>query len=437
MFTSDMLSTLFILACLFFCLFQNTNAFPKYLGGNYSRLNVSAPDTQAILKSRQLVGGLLGGLGSLAGVIPTSLDLAPIVTAGRKIIPDKDHPFIAPEEGDIRGACPGLNLMSNYGYIPRNGITTMTEMTYGMEEMLGLSPALSAVLVAFALKTSVDLTTMKMSIGQTDSRTDGPLSGILGTAPGLFSAEAHNKYEIDGSLAAVDAYFAGGQTDHFSSERWKKYRQVAIDHFGGIMTIQWVGEVRYMQYKECRDLNPECHWAAVDELAFYGAQALVATSMTSSDEVGKPRPADVHSIDTFFGIVENKDGTFSKTHSKLPPGPEGHWFRRAVPSTLLEFAETLVTTYLQREFIFTIVPFGHNNGKLGNFDVDLTQLPNLIAPNIACYILQQVLQPQNLLEVKEYIGIRDPNDHVLKDIIPILESLRLQSNIPAALQSYL
>lgn len=66
-----------------------------------------------------------------------------------------------------------------------------------------------------------------MSIGQTDSRTDGPLSSLFGTAPGLFSPEAHNKYEIDGSLQTVDAYFGQGATDQFSSERWKKYRQVA------------------------------------------------------------------------------------------------------------------------------------------------------------------------------------------------------------------
>lgn len=45
----------------------------------------------------------------------------------------------------------------------------MVEMTYGMEEMLGLGPDLSAVLVAFALKTSVDLTT---SVSSTSSPLD-------------------------------------------------------------------------------------------------------------------------------------------------------------------------------------------------------------------------------------------------------------------------
>lgn len=372
-----------IILCLYIHL---ANAFPRYLTNTP---NGTASDIDHILEPRQL-GGLLGSLGSLVGVIPTTLDLAPVVAIGRKIIPDKEHPFMVPGPTDIRGGCPGLNIMANYGYIPRNGITTMAEMTYGMEEMLGFGPDLSLVLVAFALKTSVDLTTLKMSIGRTDSRTDGPLTGLLGTAPGLFSAEAHNKYEIDGSLAYEDAYFADGQTDQFSGDRWKKYRQVAIDHFGGIMTTRWIGEVRFMQYKECRALNPNCHWAGVDQLAFYAAQALTSTSMTSSGEDGIPLPPDVRSIEKFFGITENVDGSLSKTDSRLPPGPDGNWYRRAVPSTFVEFAETLATTYLQHT-----VPFGNNGGRLGHWNADFTQVPNQVAPNVACYILQRARDPKD------------------------------------------
>lgn len=69
-----------------------------------------------------------------------------------------------------------------------------------------------------------------MSIGKTDSRTDGPSSGIFGTALGLFAPETHNKFEIDGSFAMVDAHFAQGDTNTFSSGRWSTYRQLAGKH---------------------------------------------------------------------------------------------------------------------------------------------------------------------------------------------------------------
>lgn len=56
--------------------------------------------------------------------------------------------------------------------------------------------------------------------------------------------------------------------------------------------------------------------------------------MTSADENGKLLPPDVKSIETFLGIVENPDGTFSRGVGKLPPGPDGHWYRRSVPLTV-------------------------------------------------------------------------------------------------------
>lgn len=32
-----------------------------------------------------------------------------------------DHAFIPPGAGDLRGPCPGLNALSNHGYLPRDG----------------------------------------------------------------------------------------------------------------------------------------------------------------------------------------------------------------------------------------------------------------------------------------------------------------------------
>lgn len=37
------------------------------------------------------------------------------------------HAFQPPQSGDLRGPCPGLNAMSNHGYIPRNGIVLLAD----------------------------------------------------------------------------------------------------------------------------------------------------------------------------------------------------------------------------------------------------------------------------------------------------------------------
>ncbi|KAG0147422.1 hypothetical protein CROQUDRAFT_42942 [Cronartium quercuum f. sp. fusiforme G11] len=221
--------------------------------------------------------------------------------------------------------------------ISRNGITNMTQLIYGSEDVffiISLAPDLALVLIAFALKTSVDLTTLKMSIGVTDSRTDGPLTGLLGPSPGFYSPEAHKTYEIDGSLAADDACFHHGEPYHFNGTRWDKFVDDKVDHYGGIMTIPWNREVRFMQYNEFRNLNPECHWAAVDEFAFYTAQNLISTLMPSSEQDGKVGPALVYTIDTFFGYHNNSSGQFTRGDGIYPPESQGVWYRRTVPHTV-------------------------------------------------------------------------------------------------------
>ncbi|KAI7650197.1 hypothetical protein KC319_g11107, partial [Hortaea werneckii] len=38
-----------------------------------------------------------------------------------------DHAFQPPGPHDRRGPCPGLNSLANHGYLPRNGITSVTQ----------------------------------------------------------------------------------------------------------------------------------------------------------------------------------------------------------------------------------------------------------------------------------------------------------------------
>ena len=43
--------------------------------------------------------------------------------------PGTTHQFIAPGSGDRRGPCPGLNAAANHGFLPRNGLPTITQST--------------------------------------------------------------------------------------------------------------------------------------------------------------------------------------------------------------------------------------------------------------------------------------------------------------------
>lgn len=78
-------------------------------------------------EKRQL-SGLLDGSALSGGLLGTLLnDVKGLLgSAASSVNPDNKRPepgyeFKAPGPNDSRGPCPGLNLLANYGYLPRDG----------------------------------------------------------------------------------------------------------------------------------------------------------------------------------------------------------------------------------------------------------------------------------------------------------------------------
>ncbi|ORY86722.1 Chloroperoxidase, partial [Leucosporidium creatinivorum] len=254
---------------------------------------------------------------------------------GRKGFPDSAHPFQNPPSGAQRGGCPGLNLLANYGYIARSGITNVGELLFAMQEAMGGAPSRKdGTLVALSFRGMTDPTTLKMSIGGTDSRTSGIMSWLFGgTVPGLFSAPSHSRYEHDGSLAFDDAYFTpGGTTSQFNGTLWKQRRQSADNDFNGVVQPRF--QARFNSYDYWVQNNPQCAWVIVSQLLFYGAENLLWLHFPSSNTDGTVGPATAAAVETFSGILESPAGVFSKVPEKFPVGIDGKWYRRGVPLTV-------------------------------------------------------------------------------------------------------
>ncbi|KAF7986783.1 hypothetical protein HWV62_20392 [Athelia sp. TMB] len=305
-------------------------------------------------KLGNLVNGILNG--SLPGVsLPSfnlplglgslSLKVPPVVAIGRKAIPDADHPFQAPGPTDQRG------------------VTNLTEILYASQEMLGLGVDSAAALVGALVISAIDITTQKVSIGNSDIRTNGPLSNILGQAPGLFDKAAHSKFEVDGSVAYTDSAFApDGNTNHFNSSKWATAVQVAQAN-NGLFGPEWLAAIRYQNYNECVQTNPQCSWEQ-KEIAFYAGEGFIPTTMPSADPSGVVGPPTIATISAFFGVTDNGDGTYAKGPEKLPPTPYPNdiWYRRSVPVTAAEIFGLGVQAYLVHPVVF-----GSNSGKGNSF----------------------------------------------------------------------
>ncbi|KZP15387.1 Cloroperoxidase [Athelia psychrophila] len=367
---------------------------PEILEGLTKRYTPSSLNTRDIPLG-DLVNGILNG--SLPGVnfpainLPLSLgnislEIPEIATIGRKAIPDDDHPFQEPASNAQRGGCPGLNIMANYGYIDRSGVTTATELLWAQQEMLGLAPDLAAALVGLTAISALDPTSLKLSIGNADTRTNGPLSLVLGQIPGIFDKAIHNTYEVDGSVAYTDSQFTSdGNTNHFNSSKWAE--SVAIAKAQGNQFGQaWLGAARYQHYLGCVATNPTCFWGEKQY-----APSLVHSSSTSPPPsprrswppptpTASPTTPDIAAISTFWGVHANGDGTFAHVAEKLPPSADGHWYRRSVPLTFAQLALLGVEGYLQHPVVF-----GSNSGKPNSFTGSPGQLGNVTAsPHPLC-----------------------------------------------------
>lgn len=130
------------------------------------------------------MGAINGKQGSEAGGIPVP---APGDTA---------HEFRKPNPAtDIRGPCPGLNVLANHGFLARDGITTYNELVDAQQNVYNTGYSLANLLAIAGVGLTGDIIgTSKMSLGcDATSRTATP-GNILASEPGL---NGHNKFEAE------------------------------------------------------------------------------------------------------------------------------------------------------------------------------------------------------------------------------------------------
>ncbi|KAF7297944.1 Heme-thiolate peroxidase [Mycena chlorophos] len=139
----------------------------------------------------------------LDGYSGTLIAMPPLPTyTGAKIIPDTDHPYIAPGPEDLRGPCPGMNTLANHGYIPRSGIASFEDIVSGMTEAFNLDQDFGAFITALNMLMRGNPFVNKMSIGGVSPLVP-PLPNNAGTPGGI---SLHGGIEGDASMTRADMY---------------------------------------------------------------------------------------------------------------------------------------------------------------------------------------------------------------------------------------
>lgn len=168
------------------------------------------------LEERQLLGALGNVTGILGGTVGalTSTLTGLLGSVAESVNPDNKRPepgytFQAPGPGDSRGPCPGLNLLANYGYLPRNGIVTAGEVLEATARGFNMGADLASVLIAFAVLADGDLATESFALGTSGNGNVGGLN-------------RHSTVEADVSPNREDYYLGCGDNHHLSSRLFKQ-----------------------------------------------------------------------------------------------------------------------------------------------------------------------------------------------------------------------
>ncbi|CAF3976307.1 unnamed protein product [Adineta steineri] len=151
----------------------------------------------------------------------------PLLTHGEQIRPEPgfyyQEPNFTANPPDQRGPCPGLNLLANYGYLPRNGIVTLTQVLEATSRGFNMGTDLALVLGATAVYLTGNILTETFSLGGPDPRV-----GICNVG-GL---DRHPAVECDISPNREDYYTGKCDNHHLSSRRFKQNVKCAEQQCG-------------------------------------------------------------------------------------------------------------------------------------------------------------------------------------------------------------
>ncbi|EUC40366.1 hypothetical protein COCMIDRAFT_41289 [Bipolaris oryzae ATCC 44560] len=109
------------------------------------------------------VGNLLGSLGDLVDGLLTSVGQAVVKKSNRH--PEPGFEFKAPGPNDSHGPYPGLNLLANYGYLPRDGYVNFGQVLGTTARGFNIRVDLATVLATFAVWGGGDLDGISFYLG--------------------------------------------------------------------------------------------------------------------------------------------------------------------------------------------------------------------------------------------------------------------------------
>ncbi|KAF2165505.1 hypothetical protein M409DRAFT_36912 [Zasmidium cellare ATCC 36951] len=311
-------------------------------------------------EKRQLlgtVGNLLNDVSGLLGSVASSID-------PDNFRPESGYDFQAPGPNDSRGPCPGLNLLANHGYLPRNGYVNFGQVVEATARGFNMGADLATVLCVFAVLTDGDIETESWYLGA------GPqnVGGLV----------RHSTIEVDISPNREDYFLGCGDNHHLSSRIFTQNVQFAAQSadkdFGyDTMARHYGANSRFSQ-----QYNPWLYY-----FPFPSIVSVVAFNFYpeyfSNGTYGSGGVANYESISSIVGAQLNKEtGQYEYVPERWP---EQGWYRRSTPYGAVEaLTDGFTRIYPSNLVPMPIAQLGTPNLNVSTILCDIYQGLNSVTP---------------------------------------------------------
>jgi hypothetical protein len=330
------------------------NTVGSVAAGVGSTVNAVTDNTASSDVLPKIVGDVVGALtGTIEGLVGS--------VAEGLLNPDNKRPelgyeFKEPGLRDSRGPCPGLNLLANYGYLPRNGTVTFGQVVEAAARGFNMGPDLAALLSTFAVLTDGDIITESWNLG-------------VGSG-GLGGLNRHSTVEADVSPNREDYYNGCGDAHSLSSRLFKQNVEAASRSSKKDFGLDTMGDHYSISAAFSKNYNPWLYYFPFPSIVSFAAYNFYP-QFFSNGTYGLGGVANYESISSIIGAQYSpKDDAFVYVPERWPE----NWYRRSFPYTTVQaLTEGLLYIYAKN-------PIGMPIAQLGT--------PNLNATTLICNVYQ-------------------------------------------------
>ncbi|KAF8134103.1 Chloroperoxidase [Mycena galopus ATCC 62051] len=333
------------------------------------------------------------------------------------------HPFVPEGPNDLRGPCPGMNLLANHNYIPHNGIASVDNTVAACVQ--GLDFCIVATALGFAYATNpLDFPLLTYSIGGPPPGSGGILGSITGQAVGL--SGTHNQFESDASATRCDLDECGDS--HTVDLRAFQALLDLVEAGDPTQTINIMTQhhVNRQQYSIAN--NPYYFHGPVQMIISGATTQIIGQFFTDYSEEYSDCYFTIDTLCSMFGVQRYPNGTLD-----LAPGgprfPDGYRRPRTPVNLIPDMLANLIEMWISYP---ETMQLGGNLGAVNSFfGLDISEFTNgvytatslLQGDNAACFVYQvsQQLMPVVVKNVEEAVyGLLESAFESAEDLFPAL-----------------